>query len=288
MAVSASTGSVGFSPVFAGTTSYDVRAGAIRPLVTGVMTSSIRSIGVSVAAAALAIGLGACSQTTYGTGTTPGMQTIQDLAGIADLGGQAKDPIKYQARPGLVAPPPGTPLPPPGSEPKEVAGNWPNDPDAQAKQMKEQAAAREKFCADQMNQTKPECRDPGFRIVPSQTASASREPSPTLLHMNMKHGQQADSTPEQNAQAMKLFAEAKGQVAVDENGKPIRRYLTDPPGDYRVPDPSAPVTFDNKPKQKKWHWPWEKDTTNASDALTPDTSGSGAAGTPSTTTSPPG
>lgn len=251
------------------------------------MTSSIRSIGISVAATALAIGLGACSQTTYGTGTTPGMQTIQDLAGMADLGGPAKEPIKYQARPGLVAPPAGTPLPPPGSTgPKEVAGNWPNDPDAQAKQMKEQAAAREKFCAEQMNQTKPECRDPGFRIVPTDTAS--RAPSPTLLRNNGLHHAQAaaDSTPEQNAQAKKLFAEAKGQVAVDQNGKPIRRYLTDPPSDYRVPDPTAPVTFDNKPKAKKWHWPWEKDTTNASDALTPS-SDPATTGTQSTTTSPP-
>lgn len=251
------------------------------------MTSSIRSIGVSVAAAALAIGLGACSQTTYGTGTSPGMQTIQDLAGIADLSGSSKPPIKYEARPGLVAPPPGTPLPPPGSEPKEVAGNWPVDPDAQAKRIKAEAAAREKLCADPLNQTKPECRDPGFRIVPSQTASS--QPSPTLLrNTNLHHGQQAaDSTPEQNAQAMKLFAEAKGQVAVDQNGKPIRRYLTDPPSDYRVPDPNAPVTFDNKPKVKKWHWPWEKDTTNASDALTPDTSGASTTGT-SSAGSPPG
>ncbi len=228
------------------------------------MTGSIRSVCIGAAAAALALGLGACSQTTYGTGTPTGMQTLQDLAGIADLGGQKKAGIDYAARPGLVAPPPGAALPPPGSEQQAVAANWPKDPDAQAKKFKDQVAAREKFCADASNKKLPECRDPGFRLPSSAGASASREPSPVLLNQNVKAGELAHSSAAQNAQAVKLFAQAKGQVAVDENGKPIRRYLTDPPSDYRVPDPNAPVVFDaKKTTKKKWTWPWEKDTSTA-------------------------
>jgi hypothetical protein len=251
------------------------------------MTGSIRSVSIGAAAAALALSLGACSQTTYGTGTTPGMQTLQDLAGIADLAGPAKPSIKYAARPGLVPPPPGTPLPPPGSAQQDVAANWPNDPDVQAKKFKEEVAAREKFCAEEANKLRPECRDPGFRLP--QQANASREPSPTLLNMNVTGAEAAHSTPEQNAEATKLFAEARSKVAVDENGKPIRRYLTDPPSDYRVPDPSAPVVFEKKPAQKKWRWPWEKDTT-ATDGLVPDTSttSTAAPGTSTVSASPPG
>ncbi len=243
------------------------------------MTGSIRSICIGAAIAALAFGLAACSQTTYGTGTPVGMQTVEDIAGIADLGGQKKEPIKYSARPGLVAPPPGTPLPPPGADQQAVAANWPNDPDAQARLFKEQAAAREQFCAKSENKLLPECRDPGFRLAPSK--NASRAPSPTLLNQNVDAGKLAHSSPEQDAQAKKLFAEAKGTVAIDANGKPIRRYLTDPPSDYRVPDPNAPVVFEKKSAQKKWRWPWEKAPPSADalapSAATPDTATTGTA-----------
>ena len=243
------------------------------------MTGSIRSICISVAAAALAVGLGACSQTTYGTGTSPGMQTLQDLAGIADFAGPSKPKIAYQPRPGVVAPPPGTPLPPPGSDQQAVAGNWPTDPDVQAKKLKEQAAALEKYCADRLNKIKPECRDPGWRLPASATADNSRAPSQILLNQSRKAGDMAHSTAEQNAEAVKLFAEAKGQVAVDSSGNPVRRYLTDPPSAYRIPDPNAPVVFEKKKKTNAWHWPWEK-STPAADNLTP------ASTTASTT--PPG
>ena len=222
------------------------------------MTGSIRSVCIGVATAALALGLGACSQTTYGTGTPVGMQTIEDIAGIADLGGQKKDPIKYTPRPGLVQPPTGAPLPPPGSERQAVAANWPNDPDAQARRVKEQAAAREKFCADPNHTILPECRDPGFRLPPEASAAPPRGQNATLANAGVSGAERAHSTAAQDAQAKKLFAQAKGQVAVDENGKPVRRYLTDPPSDYRVPDPNAPVVFDNKPAtKKKWKWPWQ-------------------------------
>ncbi len=222
------------------------------------MTGSIRSVCIGVATVGLALGLGACSQTTYGTGTPVGMQTMEDLAGIADLGAPKKDVVKYSARPGIVPPPAGAPLPPPGSDQPNVAANWPNDPDAQARQLKAQAAAREKFCAEDNNKILPECRDPGFRLPPKAQAEASRAPSPTLLNQNVDAGELAHSTAQQDAQAKKLFADARGQVAVDENGKPIRRYLTDPPSQYREPDPNAPVEIDNKPAtKKKWKWPWQ-------------------------------
>jgi hypothetical protein len=223
------------------------------------MTGSIRSVCIGAATAALALALGACNETTYGTGTSPGMQTLQDLAGIADMGGQQPEPIKYHPRPGVVAPPPGAPLPPPGSDQANVAANWPKDPDAEAKRFKADVAAREKFCAELVNKNLPECRDPGFRLAPSEQANASREPSPTLLNMNVDPGEAAHSTAAQDEQAKKLFADARGQVAVDTNGNPVRRYLTDPPSDYRVPDPNAPVEIDNKPatKAKKFKWPWE-------------------------------
>ena len=256
------SGSAGFSPLFAVTNGY-WRVGYAGHGKMSVMTGSIRSVCIGAAIAALGLGLAGCTGATYGTGTPTGMQTLQDLAGIADLGGQKPDPIKYSARPALVAPPPGTPLPSPDSQKQNVAANWPKDPDVDAKRVKDEAAAREKFCAVDINKNTPECRDPGFRLPvaedsASANATASREPSPTLLNQNVDAGDRAHSTAAQNQQATKLFADARGQVAVDANGKPIRRYLTDPPSDYRVPDPNAPVGIPNKPAvKKKWKWPWQ-------------------------------
>jgi hypothetical protein len=65
-------------------------------------------------------------------------------------------------------------------------------------------------------------------------------------------------TAEEIAAARKAFADARGAVAVDENGNPVRRYLTDPPSEYRIPDPTAPVEIPTKAKKKRtflwWSW----------------------------------
>jgi hypothetical protein len=194
------------------------------------------------------LALAACTGTTYGTGTSPGMQTLEDLGGIVALGAPNKEPINYKPRPKIVAPPPGAPLPPPGSENAATAANWPSDPDLQTKQFRAEVAAREKACAE--NNTPYYCQTPNFKL-PSK-------PPPTQPIVEVDPEKEALSLGERTAQAKKLFADARGSVAVDENGNPVRRYLSDPPPDYRVPDPTAPVEVDNKPAvKKKWKWPWQ-------------------------------
>lgn len=231
-----------------------------RQRIYSVMTGfSIRSLLAAPVAAVLGLALAACSQTTYGTGKSPGAQTLEDIAGIAALGGPSdKEPIDYRARPKIVAPPPGSPLPAPGSEPDPaVAANWPKDPDVEAKKFKAEVAARNAEADRPFGKY-----DPKFALPKQQTAS--REPSPTLVNMDPSKAasEAAHMTADEAAKAKKLFADARGNIAVDENGKPIRRYLTDPPSDYREPDPTAPVEVDNKPaantkKKAGWKWPWE-------------------------------
>ena len=64
--------------------------------------------------AVLALALAGCqSGMTYGTGKSPGMQTLEDLAGIAALSGEKKEPIDYTPRPKVVLPPTVAQLPPP-------------------------------------------------------------------------------------------------------------------------------------------------------------------------------
>ena len=43
---------------------------------------------------------------------------------------------------------------------------------------------------------------------------------------------------------------------LDDDGKPIRRYLTEPPVVYLDPDPESPVIITEKPKKKnRFNWP---------------------------------
>ena len=40
-------------------------------------------------------------------------------------------------------------------------------------------------------------------------------------------------------------------------GDPEHSRFTDPPSDYRMPDPTAPVVIADKPKKKKFRWWWQ-------------------------------
>jgi predicted small secreted protein len=191
-----------------------------------------------------AVALGGCMGTTYGTGMNPGAQTISDIGGLVDLGGQKKPVIDYKPRPPLAAPPPGVAPPPPGSVAVASAADWPNDPDAAAQARKAAAAKRAyDHRADRLY-------DPGIKIpVQNDTGGIS-----DTKFSRAQAG--AASTKEQDELTRKRMLEAKSPVGVDANGKPIRKTLSDPPVTYREPDPNAPTAF--KAVKKKFHWPWQK------------------------------
>jgi hypothetical protein len=194
--------------------------------------------GATVAAVPLAaaFALSACTTgNTYGTGTSPGLQTLKDISGIAMITGEHQAPIDYQPRPSLVAPPSTADLPTPGNgDNTDNAANWPKDPDV--------ASAKAKAAADAAAAN-------GGGPNQYYVASAS---APSAATSN-KSG--ADLTPEQLAAARKAFAAAKSGVSLDANGNPIRKYLTDPPTDYRQPDPTQPLTAVNpQKKRKKFLW----------------------------------
>lgn len=194
----------------------------------------------AAAIAAMAVALAACQSNTYGTGRSPGLQTVEDIVGIAALSNEKREPIDYKPRPGIVAPPSTATLPAPGASGSTmVASNWPVDPDVQRAQLKADAAAREAAGLP----------TPKFSLPRSESTEPIRMRDPEA---------EAMSTPEQREAAKKMFADARGAVAVDENGMPVRRYLTDPPSEYRMPDPTAPVEIVDKPKpRKKFKWWWQ-------------------------------
>jgi hypothetical protein len=199
-----------------------------------------------------AFALGGCgSMTTYGTGTTAARQTVDDLTGILALGGSKKgeDPIDYEPRPPIVEPPTAT-LPPPGSgtSATAVAGNWPVDPDEERERI--DALVKERQEAGQsLKFTVPEGANKG-NVNQTDPLSDKHDddidgPAQRVTRAKMNGSYNLD-------EAQKLMANAKNAKigSFDEDGNPVRRYLTEPPPPYREPDPESPVEVTEKPKKK--------------------------------------
>jgi hypothetical protein len=209
------------------------------------LKASVRLLpALALAAAALS---GCMSGMTYGTGTTPGRQTVEDIVGIADFSGKKQPVIDYAPRPPVVVPPSTATLPPPEDKSRAVAANWPNDPDA--------AAAKRKAAFDASPvayDSATIAADPKFRL-PQQDNGR-----PHLPPTEQESAAAAITTPAQAAAAKKLFADARPSGgSVDANGNPVRKYLIEPPPAYRAPDPTAPTEIVDKPKAKfKPPWAW--------------------------------
>ncbi len=186
----------------------------------------------------LALALGACG-TTYGTGVNPGTQTVKDITGMLSLGGGGNNgpAIAYEARPPIVTPPTNTSLPPPGTG--ATVQNWPTDPDVMARQQ-QIANANKRTTTETGNALV----DPGFRL-PKQKVDHVPEESRT------KDAELLALTGNTKKEQQTLFAKAKGGAAgaVDANGNPVRTALTEPPPDYRIPDPTAPEEFEAASKR---------------------------------------
>lgn len=230
------------------------------------MVAILKRAALTPAALALmAVALGGCMGTTYGTGVNPGAQTISDIGGLVDLGGHKTPAIDYKPRPPLAAPPPGVAPPPPGSGGTLAsAGDWPNDPDAAA-QARKAGNGRNAALGKNAEYAKTEAlTDPGVK-VPVQHATG------VIWTKSDGSAEAAAGTREQDAKTRKLMADAKSSVSVDANGNPIRKTLSDPPVTYREPDPSAPTAFKSV---KKHRWPWQKAEPDAVPTGLADDSGS--------------
>jgi hypothetical protein len=204
--------------------------------------------------------LSGCSETTYGTGVNPGAQTLKDMVGIAAISGPKQAPINYGPRPKIVAPPDGAaPLPAPetvataadgaSTDDPSLPPNWPKDPDLAAAKFKADVAAREARGEPAPKLNLPPGSLPQFD---AQSQPDYHDPAGSNYHDPSKR----TYSKEEIAQIRKAFSDAKGGLAVDANGNPVRRYLTDPPVELRAPDTTQPVAFTEK--KKKFHWFWQK------------------------------
>jgi len=206
-----------------------------------------------------ALTLSACGQTTYGTGTTAGAQTLKDVTGILSLGGRKEGPaIDYEERAPIVEPPvaalppPGSgdpsvaaALPPPGSgEPSVAAGaDWPVDPDEERKRVQALVKARAD-AGETLKFTPPPA--PGKK----EKSYASDNSDKSAREKYFDERMASKKNPKDIKQE---FAKAKmAKVgSFDENGNPVRQYLIEPPVNYREPDLESEVGVSDAPKKKK-------------------------------------
>lgn len=181
-----------------------------------------------LALAGLAVS-GCVSSPTYGTDKTANEQLIGDVTGILSLAPKKKVDIEYKPRPELVKPAKGevANLPTP-QDSVAVTSNpaWPESPEQKRARLRAEATAN---------------RDtPGFKpgIEPDAPVMGTPEKAVGVSNRFDESG----LTPPGGKSLAQQGAEFKQQLAANTQvtgGK--RRYLSDPPTEYRQPSDTAPV-----------------------------------------------
>jgi hypothetical protein len=153
---------------------------------------------------------------------------------------EKKEPIEYQPRAPLVMPPTAGALPPP-VESAEVAaaGNWPQDPDELARELDARDDEDPLYGGSQAEYE---------RLKPLVAALPNRQPRPTspVGGSDDRNDQALDivHSGAQQEEFKQALAEAEGLTRTE------RRYLTDPPQEYRQPAATAPTEFEEVKKKK--------------------------------------
>jgi hypothetical protein len=181
--------------------------------------------------------LAGCSPTaTYGTGQAPEMALFREVTG-GILGGGKKEPIEYQPRAPLVLPPTATAqqLPPPAPPASVASADWPLDPDARG-----DPDARAALVRDDGRERDPRAGPDEFhRLKPLLDVQEEVARNSHDVMEGSRVRSNVIPTPAQRNEFQKAVAEAEGY------GTNERRFLTDPPTEYRRPAPTAPAEFEN-------------------------------------------
>ncbi|WP_114389227.1 hypothetical protein [Notoacmeibacter marinus] len=176
--------------------------------------SSVRAIATLAALAALT-GCG-LQGPTYGTGKGANVQLLEDVTSMVDLTPKKGEPIAYQPRPELVTPPTVAALPTPQQNATQ-SDQWVESPEQRRQRYRDFATANRD--------------ETGFRPVvssPRYASSAARiDASSNLERLDRMKAQSAE------------YKRRKRIASVGDAEQ--RRFLSEPPTDYRVPADGAPT-----------------------------------------------
>ncbi|UUP18519.1 hypothetical protein [Nitratireductor thuwali] len=172
---------------------------------------------VAVAGVFSAILLTGCGGPTYGTGTPSSQQLVEDVTGALSLAPKNKTAIAYEPRPGIVQPASDEVLPPPQEDVTSAANPaWPESPEERLARIRAEATA---------NQDNPLYRP---NIVRDVDVSEPGRTSPIAVYARQ-------SSAERRAEFLRR------QKMTKQGSPTTRRYLSEPPTEYRQPVETAPV-----------------------------------------------
>jgi hypothetical protein len=180
--------------------------------------------GSLVAAAALLSGC--MSSPTYGTDKTANAQLMSDMGGILSFRDKKKAAIEYAPRPELVKPVKGQETLPPPQDSVATASNpnWPESPEARLARLRAEADAN----LDNPNYDSP--------IVPDMVSANPKRKTTT------GNGRAEESGVMDVSQAAAQKAEYQKRLAETRQGSSqTRKYLSEPPIDYRQAAADAPT-----------------------------------------------
>jgi hypothetical protein len=191
------------------------------------------SAGAIVAVSAVALSGCVGMAPTYGTGKAADTQLMEDVSSMFSLSPKKKDQIDYKPRPELVKPAKADALPAPQDNITTAsAGAWPESPEARMARIRAEATANR----DNLD-FQPEVE---LDVKPArQTIRATRGDD-----VNM------DGSTKSIESQRKDFNQ---RLAMNRQGSPTeRRYLSEPPLEYR--QPAATATTDDVGEDE-----WKKD-----------------------------
>ncbi len=167
---------------------------------------------------------GCMNSPTYGTGTPADEQLLSDLSGALSLGPSNKPRIDYKPRPDLVKPAPTALASLPAPQENVIASTnaaWPESPEQRLKRIRDEATANQENAAYES----PVISDVVSRPGVTSAARIGERGNFDVI----------DSPARQREAFNKRLAETK-------QGSPTtRKYLSEPPLDYRAPSETAPT-----------------------------------------------
>jgi hypothetical protein len=174
-----------------------------------------------------------CSPTaTYGTGEAPEMALFREVTG-GIMGRRKKEPIEYQPRAPLVLPPTAEQLPPPVETAAIASPDWPVDPNQSVAGNRSKPPELPGSTDLRYGAAQAEYRrlKPLVGVLPGAHAPMPRDERMATYDLIIGGKQQREAFE-------KAIADAKGHDRE-------RRFLTDPPEEYREPAATAPAEFED-------------------------------------------
>ncbi len=207
------------------------------------------------------------SSPTYGTGKAASTQLLEDVTGILTIGPKQQEKITYKPRPELVKPAETAALPDPQENVvASASAAWPESPEQQRARLRAEATEnrdnlgwRPKIKGPENAETVSAAqydRNPNLVLdnMSANTDEAARrrfasKPKPARSRAQLDRNP-ALATAEVDPNAAR--AEFNRRLAANKQGDPTsRKYLSEPPLEYRAPAETAPVNDIGEDEDKK-------------------------------------